>query len=48
MDDKEHKENWQTIQAIVGSLIITPNEIELFKQNGIDIVKLFNAILKSA
>jgi len=35
------KQDWVTLQALVGSVIITPHEIKLLKKvNGIDIIKI--------
>jgi hypothetical protein len=35
---KAKKNEWRTIEAIVGSVIITPKEIEAFKKHGIDLL----------
>mgnify|MGYP001590489423 CR=1 FL=1 len=40
------KIKWKTIEAIAGSIIITPKEIEAFKKHGIDLLIALKTIQK--
>lgn len=46
MKEKAKKTKWVTVQGMVGSLIITPKEIEAFKKSGIDLLVALKEIQK--
>lgn len=41
---KKSQQEWETIEVIVGSIIVTPKEIEAFKKHGIDLLKALKKI----
>ena len=43
---KKQKPEYQTIEGIVGSIVITPKEIIAFKKHGIDLLVALKTIQK--
>ncbi len=41
---KRQKEQYVTIEAIVGSIVVTPKEIESLKKRGIDLLLVLKTI----
>lgn len=40
------KNEWTTIQAIPGSIVITPKELKVFEQHGINVLKALRRVQK--
>ncbi len=41
---KKQKREWVNIEAIVGSIVVTPKEIEAFKKSGLDLLVALKTI----